>query len=130
MRLNKYFKYSIFVLSLVVFSCSLLGSEDKISVTNHHSSTVFVAVWDFESSNTVDPAPAFPVESNHISAFPIKPAVSSTLSKNEIQGDSDAEKLRLFLWEVKGDSAYYQKSFTFTSQEINIRHGADGYFVD
>lgn len=127
MRLNKYY---IFILSIAVLGCSLLGSEDKISLTNHHSSTVFVGVWDFESSNTVDPAPAFSIDATHISVFPIKPGASSTLSKNEIQGNSDAEKLRLFLWEVKGDSAYYQKSFTFTSQEINIRHGADGYFVD
>ena len=123
-------KRSVIFLSLMMMSCSSLGLEDEIPVTNHTSSTVYVDFWDLESSHLVDPAPAFPIDSD-VSGFFIQPDKSSAFSKSDIKGDPEAEIIRLFLYEIRGDSAYFHSTFTVSSfDEINIRRQADGYVVD
>jgi len=88
-----------------------------------------VDLWDLESSNAVDPNPAISVD--EVSFLQIRSKESATISKSEIKGNGDSEQIRLFLYEIRGDSAFYQTSISLSSsQEINILHGADGYYVD
>jgi uncharacterized protein YcfL len=120
----------LFIVFLLL-SCTTSADSQEININNNHSTTIMVDIWDIESSNTVDPAPAFPINATNISAIPIKPTESYTLPNREIKGNSDAKNLRLFLYEVEGDSAFFKAAIRFSrSQAINIRHGSDGFYID
>lgn len=125
----KPFTYLLF-LSLVIFGCSNMNSNSnqQIKITNNHSSTIMVDLWDLNSSNTVDPSPAVSVEK--VPFLQIDPSESIIVNKDDIQGEKESEFIRLFLYEVSGDSAFYQTSFSFNSRKISIHNGIDGYYLN
>ncbi len=125
----RFHKISFFFLVFLFIGCATSFDSQKINIKNHHNTTIMVDVWDLESSNAVDPNPAISVD--EVSFLQIRPQESATISKSEIKGYDDSEQIRLFLYEIRRDSAFYQTSFSLSSsQEINILHGADGYYVD
>ncbi len=122
-------KAPLFIFVFLLFGCSAGVDFQDVDIKNNHTETIMVDIWDLESSNMVDPNPAVSVD--EVSFLQINSMNSLTVSKSDIKGDSGSDQFRLFLYEVREDSAFYKKSFSVSSsQEINIHHGADGYFID
>lgn len=122
--------FNFLTFCLIAVSCSFLGNDGKqeVNITNNTTSSVMVDAWDMESSNTVDPNPSVAI--NKVSFLLIESEGQISIPGDKIKGNNDKENIRLFLYKVEGDSAYYQQSFSVRSdQKIKIQHGSNGYYL-
>lgn len=126
--------YIIFILffALVGPGCSNTGpngDNSEIEITNSTSSDILVDLWDQESSNMLDPAPAVPLSETFLIRIDSNEATNVLESKikGTFTGDGG---VRLFLFQIEGDSAYYQRSFSFSdSQNVELTYSAGEYHI-
>lgn len=126
--------YSIYLLFFALLGpgCSNTGPDggnNEIEITNSTSFDVLVDLWDQESSNGLDPAPA--VSLGETSFIRINSDEAVTVLESGIKGGFSGDgEIRLFLFQIEGDSAYYQRSFSVSnSQTIELTYDTGEYRI-
>ena len=110
--------------SLLAFSihasvaCSIIEPEDgSIRIRNRTEASIFVDVWDLESSYLLDLLVA-----GQISPDPdqvLAPGDSRVVRVSDVSGDFQlGNDLRLFVYEVVGDKGEYRSIVTQTADQL------------
>ena len=108
---------SIFLL-LSAGACSILGpNEVEIKVLNQSEGPIFLLAWELQSSHLVDPQPAIQLASDDSRV--LSPGASRILRPSDVSGEFEfGDDLRLFLYEVLGETAEFRSTLTLTAGDL------------